>query len=177
MKKQRLFKIVLTAILIALNVILERFIPVLQLANIKLSFGFITVAFAACYLGCASAIAVAGIGDIIGAVVMPVGGAYFPGFTVTNVIVALCLWAFLYKKATVLKITLAVTINTITCSLFLNTMFIAIVFTKNIARFWPLFIGRAPAIIVTAIIQIIIISILFTDKSKINHLIKKTLPY
>lgn len=176
MKKQRLFKIVLTAILIALNVILERFIPVLQLANIKLSFGFITVTFAACYLGCASAIAVAGIGDIIGAVVMPVGGAYFPGFTATNVIMALCLWVFLYKKATVFKISIAVTINTITCSLILNTIFIAIVYTKNIARFWPLFLGRAPAIIITAVIQIIIISILFTEKSKINHLIRKNLP-
>ena len=172
MKKNQLFKIILTSLLIALNVILERFIPAYQVWNSNLNFGFITVAFAACYLGTPYAVAVGGLGDLIGALIKPFG-AYFVGYTITNMLVGLCFGLFLYKKATVIKISLAVLINTITCSLFLNTFFIYLFSTRG---YWVIFIGRAPTLIITSIVQIVIISLLFTEKSKINHLIKKQLP-
>ena len=172
MKKNQLFKIILTSLLIALNVILERFIPAYQVWNSNLNFGFITVAFAACYLGTPYAIAVGGLGDLIGALIKPFG-AYFVGYTISNMLVGLCFGLFLYKKATVIKISLAVLINTVTCSLFLNTFFIYLFSTRG---YWVIFIGRAPTLIITTIVQIVIISLLFTEKSKINHLIKKQLP-
>lgn len=172
MKKNQLFKIILTSLLIALNVILERFIPAYQVWNSNLNFGFITVAFAACYLGTPYAVAVGGLGDLIGALIKPFG-AYFVGYTISNMLVGLCFGLFLYKKATVIKISLAVLINTITCSLFLNTFFIYLFSTRG---YWVIFIGRAPTLIITSIVQIVIISLLFTEKSKINHLIKKQLP-
>lgn len=172
MKKEKLFKIILTAVLVALNVILERFVPAYQLWYINLNFGFVTVAFAACYLGPQYAVLVGGLGDLIGALIRPFG-PYFVGYTITNMLVGLCFGLLLYKKVTVLKISLAVLINTITCSLLLNTLFIYFFSTKG---YWAILLGRAPSIIVTAVIQIIIISILFTEKSKINHLIKKAFP-
>ncbi len=52
MKKNQLFKIILTGILVALNIILERFMPSYSVWNNNISFGFITVAFAACFAVC-----------------------------------------------------------------------------------------------------------------------------
>ncbi len=176
MKRNQLFKIILTSVLIALNVILERFVPAYQVWNNNISFGFVTVAFAACYLGTPYAIAVGGLGDFIGALIKPFG-PYFVGYTITNMLVGLVLGLFLYKKATVIKITVATIINKITCSLLLNTVFISILYRGGITAFWAVFISRIPFVALTAVIEIMIISILFTEKSKINHLIKKAMPH
>ena len=83
-KQNYLFKIILTAILIALNLVLERIIPSYKLWNQDISFGFVAVAFAAAFLGTPYAVAVAGIGDVLGALMFPFG-TYFPGFTVTSI--------------------------------------------------------------------------------------------
>ncbi len=175
MKKNQLFKIILTAILVALNIILERFMPSYSVWNNNISFGFITVAFAACYLGIPYAVAVGGLGDLIGAVIKPFG-PYFVGYTITNMLVGLCLGIFLYKKATVLRITIATVINKIVCSLALNTIFIAVLYRGGIVAFWTVFITRIPFVALMTAVEIIVISLLFTKKSKINQLILKNLP-
>lgn len=176
MKHNQLFKILLTSLLVALNVILERFVPAYQVWNNNISFGIVTVAFAACYLGVPYAVAVGGLGDFIGALIKPFG-PYFVGYTITNMLVGLILGLFLYKKATVLKICFATLINKITCSLLLNTIFISVLYRGGIAAFWAVFISRIPFVALTAVIEIVIISLLFTEKSKVNHLIKKALPH
>lgn len=196
MKRNQLFKIILTSVLIALNVILERFVPSIQVWNNNLNFGFIAVAFAACYLGVPYAVMVGGLGDFIGALIKPFG-PYFVGYTITNMLVGLCFGLFLYQKATVLKISIAVLINKITCTLILNTIFIWALYrggmdaikafsfsADGIAAFWnkfwpafsPLFITRIPTTIFITVVEILLISLLFTSKSKINHLIQKQLP-
>ena len=175
MKKNQLFKIILTAILVALNIILERFMPSYSVWNNNISFGFITVAFAACYLGIPYAVAVGGLGDLIGAVIKPFG-PYFVGYTITNMLVGLCLGIFLYKKATVLRITIATVINKLVCSLALNTIFIAVLYRGGIVAFWTVFITRIPFVALMTAVEIIVISLLFTKKSKINQLILKNLP-
>ena len=175
MKKNQLFKIILTAILVALNIILERFMPSYSVWNNNISFGFITVAFAACYLGIPYAVAVGGLGDLIGAVIKPFG-PYFVGYTITNMLVGLCLGIFLYKNATVLRITIATVINKLVCSLALNTIFIAVLYRGGIVAFWTVFITRIPFVALMTAVEIIVISLLFTKKSKINQLILKNLP-
>lgn len=175
MKKNQLFKIILTAVLVALNIILERFMPSYSVWNNNISFGFITVAFAACYLGVPYAIAVGGLGDLIGAVIKPFG-PYFVGYTVTNMIVGFILAIFLYRKATVLRITIATVINKLFCSLLLNTIFISILYRGGIAAFWLVFVSRIPFVALMAAVEILIISLLFSEKSKVNKLILKNLP-
>ena len=168
MKKNSLFKIILTALLIALNVILERFVPTYSVWNNSVSFGFVAVAFAACYLGTPYAIAVGGFGDLIGALIKPFG-PYFPGYTITNMLVGLCLGILLYEKATVLRISIAVLINKIVCSLALNTIFISVLYRGGIAAFWVVFVSRIPFVALMTVVEIAVISILFTKKSKINR--------
>lgn len=175
MKKNQLFKIILTAILVALNIILERFMPSYSVWNNNISFGFVTVAFAACYLGVPYAIAVGGLGDLIGAVIKPFG-PYFVGYTITNMLVGLCLGVFLYKKASVLRISIATIINKLICSLALNTIFIAVLYRGGIAAFWVVFVSRIPFVLLMIVVEIVVISLLFTKKSKINQLILKNLP-
>ena len=170
-----LFKIILTSLLIALNIILERFLAY-SVWNNTVSFGFITVAFAACYLGSPYAMAVAGLGDLIGAIIKPFG-PYFVGFTITNLVVGLILGLFLRKNATVIKIGIAIIISKITCSLVLNTIWISILYRGGIIAFWTVFITRIPFTAVMTVVEIVIISILFTRNSKINHLIRKNLPF
>ncbi len=175
MKKNQLFKIILTALLIAINVILERFVPAYSVWNNNVSFGFVAVAFAACYLGVPYAVAVGGFGDLIGALIKPFG-PYFPGYTVTNMLVGLCLGLFLYKKATILRISIAVVINKLLCSLVLNTVFISVLYRGGIAAFWVVFVSRVPFVALMTVVEILVISLLFTKKSKFNHLISKNLP-
>ncbi len=174
MKKNQLFKIILTALLIAINIILERFVPTYSVWNNNISFGFVAVAFAACYLGIPYAVAVGGFGDLIGALIKPFG-PYFPGYTITNMLVGLCLGIFLYKKATVLSISIATVINKLVCSLVLNTIFIAVLYRGGIAAFWVVFVSRIPFVALMTAVEIILISLLFSQKSKVNKLILKNL--
>jgi ECF transporter S component (folate family) len=175
MKKNQLFKIILTGILIALNIILERFMPSYSVWNNNISFGFITVAFAACYLGIPYAVAVGGLGDLIGALIKPFG-PYFVGYTLTNMLVGFILAIFLYKKATILRITLATLINKITTSLVINTIFISVLYRNGLDAFWVVFVGRLPFVTLMTAVEIITISLLFSNKSKVNQTILKKLP-
>lgn len=175
MKKNQLFKIILTAVLVALNVILERFMPSYSVWNNNISFGFITVAFAACYLGVPYAMAVGGLGDLIGALIKPFG-PYFVGYTITNLLVGLVFGIFLYRKTTVLRISIATVINKIIFSLVVNTIFISVLYRGGIAAFWVVLIGRIPFVALMAVVEIAVVSLLFTQKSKVNKLILKNLP-
>ena len=175
MKKNQLFKIILTAILIALNVIFERFMPSYSVWNNNISFGFITVAFAACYLGFPYAMAVGGLGDLIGALIKPFG-PYFVGYTITNLLTGLVLGVFLYKKVTVLRITIATAINKLVFSLVVNTLFISILYKGDIGAFGVVLVGRIPFVTLMTAVEIILISLLFSQKSKVNKLILKNLP-
>ncbi len=175
MKKNQLFKIILTGILVALNIILERFMPSYSVWNNNISFGFITVAFAASYLGIPYAVAVGGLGDLIGALIKPFG-PYFVGYTLTNMLVGFILAIFLYKKATILRITLATLINKITTSLIINTIFISVLYRNGLDAFWVVFVGRLPFVALMTAVEIITITLLFSNKSKVNQAILKKLP-
>lgn len=168
-----LFKIVLTGILVALNVILERFLAY-SVWNQTVSLGFITVAFAASFLGIPYAIAVAGLGDLIGSLLFPFG-TYFVGFTITNCIYALITAIFIYKNASAIKITLSVILNKLVCSLTLNTIWISFLYRGGIDAFPAVFVSRLPQALIMSVIEIAVILILFSRKSKIKILLDKNI--
>lgn len=170
--KNQVFKIIMTAILVALNIILERFLAY-SVWNNTVSFGFITIAFAACYLGVPYSMAVAGLGDLIGAIIKPFG-PYFVGYTVTNLIVGLILGLYLRKNANIIKIGLSVVTYKIFCSLILNTVWTSILYRGGIDAFWTVFVTRVPFVSVMTVVEIIVITLLFSNKSKINTIIRKT---
>ena len=81
MKKMNTKMLVTAGILIALNIILSRFLSI-NLWNLKFGFTFVSIFVAAYFYGAGFAATVAGIADVIGALLFP-SGSFFPGFTLT----------------------------------------------------------------------------------------------
>lgn len=172
-KNSELFKIVLTAMLIALNVVMERFMS-FNVWNHSIGFSFITVAFAAVLLGVPYAIAVGTFGDIIGAILFPFG-TYFVGFTITNILSAFITAIFIYKKASVLNVTASVIINKIATTLLINSWWITILYKDSLDAFPIVLVGRIPQAAIMAVIEIIVLTVVFNEKSKIRSSLNKVL--
>ena len=174
-KQQQLFKIILTSLLIAMNIVLERWLPIYRTKIFDVNLSFITVAFAAAFLGTPYAVAVGGIGDILGAILFPMG-AYFPVFTLTNCIYGMILGEFLHKNATILKISLAVIINKITCTLFFNSFWVSLMYFSNgINDFPKAFLARLPQAAIMLVVEFVVLVLVFSRKSKIRTLLDKNL--
>ncbi len=117
------------AMLTALEVILSRLVPVVSSQQIKVSFAFVPVAIAAYLYGIKGGALVAGIGDVIGALMFPVG-EFFPGFTLTAILEGVCFGIFLGKlfdgkTNDFVRSVIPVTITQIFLSLGLNTFWIS----------------------------------------------------
>lgn len=173
-KQTKLVKIVLTALLIALNLVLERLVPSYKIWSQDISFGFVAVAFAAAFLGTPYAVAVAGVGDLVGSLLFPFG-AYFPGFTLTNCVYGLILAEFIYKNATPVKIVICVILNKITCSLMLNTLWISIMYRGGIDAFFVVLTARLIGTAISAAIELVVLLLIFSDKSKLRTVLGKAI--
>ena len=89
-------KIILSAMLLSILIVLSRFFSI-KSSFLVISFSFIPIMLAGIYLGPKYAAIIAGLGDLIGAILFPFG-AYFPGFTISSVIIGFIYGMFLYKK-------------------------------------------------------------------------------
>lgn len=142
-------------ILIAMEIVLSRFFSI-QSWNMKIGFSFLPVVTVAILFGAMEAGMVAAISDIIGAMLFP-SGVFFPGFTVTSFLTGFMFGLLLNKKTSLPKIVLSVVITQVCCSLFLNTMWISIMFQSP---YWALFIPRIYQVVVMTVVQIVTIYIL-----------------
>ena len=85
-----------TALLVALQVVLGSLVQV-QIGNWKqFNFGFLAIASAGILMGPVPAMIVGALGDIVGTLLFPTG-AYFPGFTLSNLIVG-ALYGLLLRR-------------------------------------------------------------------------------
>lgn len=166
--KQYVLQTVTAALLIALKIVLERLISY-SVWNQRFGFAFIAVAFAAAMLGTPWAMAVAGIGDILGALLFP-SGAYFPGFTLTAVLTAACTAFFIHKNATLLRVTLSVIINQLFGSVLLNSLWISVLYGKGYIALLP---GRIIQAGIMTVLQIVLTFLLFGEKSPIRQRLSK----
>lgn len=89
-------KIILSAMLLALLIVLSRFLSI-ETQFLVLSFSFIPIIMSAIWLGPKYSMMIAALGDLIGALLFPFG-AYFPGFTVSAAISGYIYGVFLYNK-------------------------------------------------------------------------------
>ena len=94
MKKSK--KIVLSAMLLALLIILSRFVSI-ETQFLVISLSFIPIMMSAIWLGPKYSTLIAALGDFIGAILFPFG-SYFPGFTLSAGITGLIYGLFLYNK-------------------------------------------------------------------------------
>ena len=74
-------KIILSALLLALTIVLSRFLS-FNTSLLSIGFSFVPMILAAIWLGPKYAAIICGLADLIGALLFPFG-TYFPGFTVS----------------------------------------------------------------------------------------------
>lgn len=154
-KMSKVNQMVIMGALIAMDVILTRFLSI-NTPVTRIGFAFIARAIAAIVLGPLQAAAVGGIADFIGALVFPTGG-YFPGFTVTAAAIGLIYGLFLYRRVTVFRIVCAVAVSQIVCSLGLNTLWLSMMTGSSFAA---LLSTRLIQAVVTGAVQIVVIILL-----------------
>lgn len=165
-KKSRIQFITITAMLVALQVILGNLLQVPFLDK-QYNFGFQPILIAGALLGAPAAMLVGGLGDLIGAHLFP-QGAYFPGFTLTNVLVGLCCGLVLYRrKPTLWRVALAVVLSML-INWLLNSLWLSILYTSRAYPAWlalrgPSYLVEAPA---NALLGYLMLKGL--DKAKLN---------
>lgn len=144
--------IVVMGLLVAMEIVLNRFLSI-NAWNIKIGFSFLPVVIAAMVFGPVHAAIVGGLGDLIGAILFPIG-AYFPGFTLTAVLMGL-VWGFLlHKECSPIRIIIAAATNQFILGLCLNTYWISVLYGTP---YGPLFTTRILQAAILFIAQSVII--------------------
>ncbi|MGL4344360.1 MAG: folate family ECF transporter S component [Cellulosilyticaceae bacterium] len=119
------------ALLIALNIVLVRMAPIYLGPTLRITFGFIPIVMMALLFGPTYASVGAGIADFIGAVVFPVGGAYFPGFTLSAILTGFIYGKILHEKRLSLwRIVASNLLVIILVQLLLNSLWLTLLYDK-----------------------------------------------
>ena len=119
-------RLVLMAMFAAVQIVLSRFLSI-NLWNLKIGFSFIPVVIAGILLGPVSAGLVGLVSDVIGATLLPIG-TFFPGFSLTSFITSFGYGFFLYKNQSMKNIVAAVLFSEIVGTIFLNTLWISMLY-------------------------------------------------
>ena len=140
----------LLAIMIALQVV-TRLLTINVAAWLRISFTFLPIAAASMLLGPVHGALVGGLGDVVSFFVIPTGGSYFPGFTITNVVIGLIYGLFLHRKykdfsfaskAVWLRLLVCELIITVVCYLLLNTYWLSILQGKAFIALFPVRLAK-----------------------------------
>ena len=145
-------KLAASALLITLDVVLTRILAI-NTPLMKIGLGFAPVALCALLFGPWWAGLVAALGDIVGSLLLPTG-AYFPGFTLTAFLTGVVFGLFLHRKRDLKNILFAVGINQFILSLFLNTLWISVLYGSP---YGPLLITRIFQSVLLAVVQFVVI--------------------
>lgn len=141
MENKTLKKLVTLAMLLAITIVLSRFLSI-NLYNIKIGFSFVPILICAYLYGPLYAGGLAGLADLLGALLFPIG-AYFPGFTFTAILTGVTCGLFLKGKnrTSNWKILAMVLINQLIIGLVINTMFISVLYNMD---YYAVMISRIP---------------------------------
>lgn len=119
-------QIVTMGLLVAIEIVLNRFAS-FNVWNLKIGLAFVPVMLAGMLMGPVKAGIVGAVSDFLGAIIFPIG-AYFPGFTFGAFLKGLLYGALLYKKQSVLNITITSIIDQLVISLFVTSIWISILY-------------------------------------------------
>ena len=124
-------KMVLIALLVALNIILVRFASINLGPLLRINFGFITIVIMGILFGPRSAALGAALADFIGAIIFPTGGAYFPGFTLSALVTGYIYGKMLFgHKLSISRIVLSNLLVILIVQLFLNPLWLSLLSGK-----------------------------------------------
>lgn len=163
--KNKTIKLAMLALLIALQVVLSRFLSI-NLQFLKIGFSFIPVMFAGYLYGTSGGVVVALVSDLIGAILFP-SGAFFPGFTVTAALSGFIYGISFGGKCSTAKIVAGITAEQVICSLLLNTWWLSILYGSS---FTALLATRIWQVLVMVFVEIVFAEIFFRRLNVIEKL-------
>ncbi len=134
--QSRTERLVTIAFLIALEIVLTRFVSITT-PVMRISFGVVPVALCAMLYGPWAAGIAYAIGDAIGIHLMPTG-PFFPGFTLSALLTGILYGLFLYKKEPKLRrVALAAVVIMLVVNLGLNTYWATFLVGKSFLAILP----------------------------------------
>lgn len=159
------------AILMAAQVVIAQLLTI-HTFDIKISLSFIPIVIAARLYGAYGGAVVAGIGDIVGYIVHPVG-AWFPPITITYAVVGIMFGLFFKKKYNITRILIAVIISEWVFSLFITTFWISVLgYNSQDTMFWDFYFTkvalRIPQVVVHTVLKAVIIPVMFKAMDRIK---------
>ena len=163
-------KIILSGLLLSLLIILSRFVS-FKSQILVISFSFIPIIISAILLGPKYTLAIAALGDFLGATLSPFG-SYFIGFTILEGLTGLIYGLFLYKKPNddnqnvfytgknfIIRLILSSFINLIIIGIFITGLMISTLYGN---AYIVVITSRAITKLIMLPIQIIIMYLLHT---------------
>lgn len=161
----RIRKMAYAGLFIAISVILTRFfggnINILGIPALRLSFGEVPIMLCGMLLGPVYGAACGALSDLIGYSINPLGGAYFPGFTLTAALTGLIpglIGKYYRNNWNWAYVTIIVTATTL-ITVLLNTLWLSLLHGKAYsALLLSRVIGKAPLIPVHIIILKLVIN-------------------
>ena len=129
--------LVLMALLITLQIIFTRFLSI-QTPIVRIDLNFLPLSMCAALFGPIWGGIAAAAADFIGVTIFPVGGAYFPGFTLSTFLMGFIYGSFLYdREKSIARISIAVLLVMLICSITLDSIWVMITTGKTLAAFLP----------------------------------------
>lgn len=126
------------SLLVAVEVILSRFLSFYITPSMKVSFSFLPVAASGILFGPFGGLVTGALGDLLGALLFPIG-SYLPGFTLTAGVSGLLYGLWLHKKQGFVRLLLARLSVLILCSTLLNSIFLKLYYGS---AFWAMLLPR-----------------------------------
>ena len=161
-------KIIISALLLATSIVINRFLSI-NTNILSIGFTFVPLMFSGIILGPKYSVVIAGLADLIGALLFPFG-SYFIGYTISSLLTGLVYGLLLYNKdgfnlnkKFIVKMLISIVIVCILINGLLNTIWIILTVKK-----------AAIAIIPTRVIkQLIMIPIMFLTMLSLLKLLEK----
>ena len=157
-KKNRnyLATVVYVAFLVALDVILTRFLSI-QTQFLRIGFGILPVAVAGIAFGPLWGGVCGTLGDVLGMLVYP-SGAFFPGFTVTAMLTGVIFGLMVHKSPSFLRIIAASAAVCVLLNLLLDTLWLDVLYGSGYLAILP---ARAVKCVVNIPIYAILIELVW----------------
>jgi ECF transporter S component (folate family) len=130
-------KIAFIGLFIAIEIVLTRFLSI-QTPIVRIGFTFLPIALTGIMFGPLFAGLTAALADIVGMMLFPTGGAFFPGFTISALLTGVIYGLFLYRKPkSFWRISLAVIVISVFVHLGLDTLWLWMLTGKGIFVLLP----------------------------------------
>lgn len=132
-------KIIYISLFISLSIVLTRMFSFYALPTVRVGFGNVPIMLSGILLGPMSGAVTGGLSDLVGMLIFPSGGPYFPGFTLSKMVLG-AIPGFMARRSKgsgPVRMALAVVVAEIVSSLVLDTIWLSIYYNKGIMVLLP----------------------------------------